>query len=540
MVEILAAIPPRDGWDLELLTAFRHDRKPAVPFHIILAPLSRRERAWGVLGLRRAEGQFDKDERRALLRVASQISESLHEIDRERILEVRSSIDRKIMQRLRPKDLFYQILHSLRTLTGYDHSSALLICEEGGASLRLVAEQIAWSKGKSRRIGQIFPLGPDLHGLVDEETVFGFDRIDGAWREWSGRRVDALATLLDGDGIEPAGGGEHRDERAGEGARGEAARSTDSLRESVLRDEVSGETPPQEFAVLLAPLGTREGLLGVLKVAALHRGTFGPYEAELVRRFMPLASVAIQNSQRAASLEGKMLEAERKHAVADLARGVSHDVNNALGSILPLVQQMLADLEAGRVEPEVLKEDLRSVERSVQVCRRIFGGMLSLGRENARKTGQCDARRAIESALTVLQDGMKRRGIRLELDLPRHLPMIKGGQGDLEQLFLNLATNARDAMGSDGVLRIRARRAGDGLEMVVEDTGSGILPELMSRIQEPFFSTKPHGSGLGLSICRSIVWEIGGELRFESEPGRGTRVTITAPVVDERRGEMPS
>jgi hypothetical protein len=156
--EIIAAIPRADGWDLALLTAFRLDQKPAVPFNTLLAPLSRRERPWGVLALRRPDGEFDKEEKRALLRIAGQISESLQEIDRERILEVRSSIDRKIMQRLRPKDLFYQILHSLRTLTGYDHSSALFIFEEGGPSLRLVAEQVAWSKGKSRRIGEVFTL----------------------------------------------------------------------------------------------------------------------------------------------------------------------------------------------------------------------------------------------------------------------------------------------------------------------------------------------------------------------------------------------
>src|SRR4029077_20164777 len=136
----------------------------------------------------------------------------------------------------------------------------------------------------------------------------------------------------------------------------------------------------RESSMLCAPLATRDGVLGVLKVAACHPGSFGGYEADLVQRFMPLAAVAIQNSQRTVTLETKMLEAEKKHAVANLVRGVSHDVNNALGAVLPLVQQILADIESDRLQADVLHEDLQQIEQSLQTCRRIFGGMLTLAR----------------------------------------------------------------------------------------------------------------------------------------------------------------
>ena len=86
--------------------------------------------------------------------------------------------------------------------------------------------------------------------------------------------------------------------------------------------------------------------MGVLKVAACHPGSFNNYEADLVQRFASLAAIAIQNSQRTLTLEAKMLEAEKKHAVANLLRGVSHDVNNALGCVLPLVQQVVVDVES--------------------------------------------------------------------------------------------------------------------------------------------------------------------------------------------------
>jgi len=83
-----------------------------------------------------------------------------------------------------------------------------------------------------------------------------------------------------------------------------------------------------------------------------------------------------------------MLEAEKKHAIANLARGVSHDVNNALGSVLPLVQQMLADLQSGDIETHLLAEDLQQIEQSLQTCRRIFGGMLAMARDRARKSAR--------------------------------------------------------------------------------------------------------------------------------------------------------
>ena len=109
---------------------------------------------------------------------------------------MRSQIDRKIFKQVRPQDLFYQILHGLRSLTRYDHSSALLICDGRENTLQLVAEQIAWLKGKSRRIGLKLPLNEDVWTLMRNNIVYGFDRRNG-WDEWSGGKSPALAELLD-------------------------------------------------------------------------------------------------------------------------------------------------------------------------------------------------------------------------------------------------------------------------------------------------------------------------------------------------------
>jgi two-component system NtrC family sensor kinase len=469
---------------------------------VILARIHRRGRLWGGIALKRDDG-FDSSSQPALLRVAKTISECIERLDWERIVEVRARIDRKVMEQLRPKDLFYQILHGLRSLTRYDHSSALLICDDRERTLELVAEQVAWLKGKSRRIGLRLPLKKDVLDLMQDATVYGFERFHDGWHDWPGQEASSLATILDYN--DPASGAEL-----------------------------------SEAAMLCAPLATRDGLLGVLKVSACHAGSFGTYEANLVQRFMPLAAVAIQNSHRTVTLEAKMLEAEKKHAVANLVRGVSHDVNNALGSVLPLVQQILADIRADRLQTSVLADDLSQIEESLQTCRRIFGGMLSLARGVSQGTTHANVRRALDSTLAILRDSIERQKIRLVLELPESLPTIRASQGDLEQLFLNLATNARDAMPEGGALSVCARRVEDLLEVTIRDTGFGIAPEHIPRIQEPFFTTKRNGSGLGLSICRSIIWNVRGEMKIESQQGSGTTIRVILPIVDDSSAAGPS
>ena len=495
----LISVIPRDGeWDLTCLAAFIQKRRPRIPSNIVMAPIKRRGRSWAVLALR-GQRQFEIPESYlALGRVAKLISESIELVDWQRNIEVRSQIDRKMLEQLRPQDLFYQILHGLRSLTHYDHSSALLIYSRRENALELVAEQIAWLKGKSRRIGLRLPLNDDIWALVRTNMVYGFNRRTSVWEEWSGRRTTGLAELLDYNRV--------------------AESSTSDRRERCM---------------LCAPLATREGFLGVLKVAACHSSSFNDYEVDLVQRFTPLAAVAIQNSQRTVTLEAKMLEAEKKHAVANLLRGVSHDVNNALGCVLPLVQQILVDVQSDRLQGSDLAQDLQQIEQSIQTCRRIFGGMLAVARNASQGNIQANVRRALDSTLAVLRDGLERQRIQLDIQLGDVLPNIQTGQGDMEQLLLNLAVNAKDAMPNGGVLAIVTEIVGDNIAILVRDNGCGIPADALSRIQEPFFTTKKNGNGLGLSICRSIVWNAGGRMEIASQPGVGTQIRVLLPIVRE-------
>jgi len=489
-------IPAGRDWDLDLLTGFYRHERPAIPDNILLAPLYRRGRRWLVLAILRDDRTFEPGRHKLLSKIAHTISDRIEQIDRERIIEVRSRIERKIMEELRPKDVFYQILHGLRSLTGYDHSSALFIAGEQGDALQLVAEQIAWRKAKSDRIGLRLPISSEMQALMGAGGVVGFDRQGDDWRAWAGEEPTDLARLLDYN-------------------------ATAREDESALR----------EASMLCAPLVTKDGVMGVLKVASRFRGSLGPYEAELVEGFLPQVSVAIRNSRRTESLQAKMLDAEKKSAMANLARSVAHDVNNALGSILPLVQQLHEDSRANEIEHEILTDDLGEIERSLQVCRRIFGGMLNFAREAARGGGCGDIRLAVDDAMAILDDGLKRRGIRVEMTIPADLPPVRGSQAELEQVFFNLMANARDAMPEGGTLTLRARQLRDGqIEAVVEDTGSGISETDFPHILEPFYTTKTQGYGLGLAICRSIIWEMRGKFDIKSGEEEGTRVTLVLPT----------
>lgn len=494
------SLPDGATWSADHLTDFLRKSRPKLPHNLLLGGIERFDRRWGAIALKRRK-DYDQADLKNAARAAQALSIHIQRLDRQRVSFVRSKIDRKLIAELRPKDLFYQVLHGLRTLTHYDHSAAVLITEHD--TLRLVAEQITWRKGKSRSIGKSFALTAEVRQALERNQVQYFERDKNRW-VCSKPDASPLAEALDYNRVSDTG-------------------------------EPTGQKDRKEMSALIAPLATREGgLLGVLKVASCHPLMLGSYEARLVTEFLPHAAAALARLNRTTSLEIGMIEAEKRTVIATLARGVSHDINNAFGSALPLVQQMQVDLNEGRLDPPLLLEDLAHVESSLQVCRRIFGGMLTIARSSARSIGEGNLRRAIETTLSVLAESLRKHDVEVRVSIDEDLPLICTGQGELEQLVLNLAANARDAMPRGGRLEVRASQIDGGVEFVIADTGVGIPKENLSRIREPFFTTKIDGNGLGLSICRSIVWRVRGRLTIDSEPGIGTRVTVFLPA----RGEQ--
>src|SRR5262249_14799038 len=153
-------------------------------------------------------------------------------------------------------------------------------------------------------------------------------------------------------------------------------------------------------------------------------------------QFLPQAAVALQNARRAESLEQRVLAAERKHAMANLARGVSHDVNNALGAVLPLGPQLRADLEEDSFDPLVAATEPHQEEHSVQVGRRILGAMVHCARGTARNPSEVSIRQSVDGVLAIFREGLERRGVVLEIDVSPDLPPLVAIQADVQQLLL--------------------------------------------------------------------------------------------------------
>ena len=493
------SIPKSAPWDLELLTRYIRGERPKIPKDTLMAPVRRHARHWSVVALRAHDATFEPSQREALFSLTRTLTAIVREVDDRRARKVRRKIEREIANRQEPKDLIYDLLHGLRSLTRYDHSAALLIAKQGDGNLELVAEQIAWTKARSQRIGSRFQLDESIRRPLEDGRVRLYELESNGWSLRRGTEPKSLPTAL--------------------------------------QTGVPAEAPP-ERSILCAPISTPHGAFALLRISAWRHGILGDWEASLVEEFLPLLSLAVQFSVRTESLQEKVLQSERKHALANLTRGITHDVNNAVGAMLPLVQQMLQDARDGSLETATLSEDLASIEASLQTCRRIFGGMLAIARGSTQTLGHGNLRRAIDGALSVLGDSLKRRAIEVSLELPRALPTIRGSQGDLTQLFLNLFANARDAMPDGGNLKIGAE-TGDGcVEVSVEDSGTGIPEPVLARISEPFFTTKAEGNGLGLAICRSILWDIGGLMEIDSEAGRGTLITVELPVLRKDAGEV--
>ncbi|MFQ5878299.1 MAG: sensor histidine kinase [Acidobacteriota bacterium] len=487
-------------WDERQVRAFLDQGRPDLGEKRVMAPIVVGGRAIGVLTLQRLGQPFQPGDGRWLTKLCRKLAHEVSLRDERRINRVVDQIKDKTVRELRPKDLFYQVLHGLRTLTRYDHSSALLIAEEDGARLVLHAEQIAWAKAKSGRIGRRIRVP---------------ERLRPALRRAAGVRVVSFATTRKGAKGGPLG-------VCANGPRGAAALAR-LLRWGGRRGE------PAEGTILLVPLHHERELLGLLKIAARRPGALGDTEAAAVSRVVRHVASMIHNARRALSMEERIIEAEKKHAMADLARAISHDVKNAIGAILPLAQQAREELETGSFDRLVLSQDLSQIEQSARVCQRIFDGMLQLARSGVRPVERASLAAILDGTLSILGARLKRSGVALELKIPDGLPEINASRGGLEQLFLNLLTNALESMPAGGKLKVGARALGSRVEVKVADTGSGIPPEQLKRIHEPFYTTKSEGFGLGLAICRSILWDVGGEMTIDSRPGRGTTVIVLLP-----------
>jgi signal transduction histidine kinase len=235
------------------------------------------------------------------------------------------------------------------------------------------------------------------------------------------------------------------------------------------------------------------------------------------------------------AVQSELIHSEKLSAIGEIYAGLTHEINNPLGIILSKAEIMRGQAKEKHLSPEVVS-DLDMIHRNCTRIAEIIRGLLTFARRTSFDLTHIDLNRVIEEALSLYEKSLSRPQIRIERQLDRHLPQIVGSPIHLQQVFLHLLNNARDAMPQGGTVTLRTYHNDCYLVAEVQDNGMGIAQEIKERIFEPFFTTKGvgKGTGLGLSVSHGIIGGHGGDIEVESSPGKGALFRLILPIEDRR------
>ncbi len=296
----------------------------------------------------------------------------------------------------------------------------------------------------------------------------------------------------------------------------------------------------------------------VLSVEALHHrkdGTTLPVDVRVTKLEISSGSVilaAARDLTERRRLEQQLLQSTKLEAVGRLAGGIAHDFNNVLTSIRGHCQLALEDLH----QSDPLSRELEEIDRSAERAARLVRQLLAFSRRQILTPSAVRPTDVVEG-MRLMLERLIDENVVMSVTADEDVGHVHVDPGQLEQVILNLVINARDAMPQGGDLRLRLRNerittasrdVSDEIEpgsyicLSVEDDGSGIPTEVLPKIFEPFFTTKPmgKGTGLGLSTVYGIVKQSRGHIDVWSEPGRGTRIDVRLPRVDDEAEHVPA
>jgi PAS domain S-box-containing protein len=273
--------------------------------------------------------------------------------------------------------------------------------------------------------------------------------------------------------------------------------------------------------VVLGPVSTEEG---VLVLATVRDVT--------VRKAMERALQARNEEVR--EISQQLWQSAKLATMGELAASIAHELNNPLGTLSLGIEELLTQVSAD----SPAHRELKVIEQETERMARLVSDLLHFSRPGQHHVSTFDVGEEIEKTLELSLYFLRKRGVEVARRFASELPLIQGDRQKLRQVFLNLIVNASDAMPRGGTLTIRLATGVDAKNyepaVILEfaDTGVGIPHENLSKIMEPFFTTKEpgKGTGLGLAICRRIVKEHGGAIVLSSEVGAGTTVRIELPV----------
>jgi PAS domain S-box-containing protein len=359
----------------------------------------------------------------------------------------------------------------------------------------------------------------------------------------------------------------------GQGIAGWVARNGQSLIVADARTDerhfggVAAQTGVELRSILALPLRTKQGVLGVLQLLHVEAGRFGERDMELLELLAASAATAIENARLYQDLQDQMLvlreaqarlvQSTKMTALGRLAASIAHEINNPLQSIQNALLLLSEELEGGARPEEVnyclgIAED--EISRIATIVRRMRDfywpgyrqqpglppSIDDFYRVTPEELQTIDIRAILDNVLQLANKQLQNHNIRVERNWAEHLPLVQANPDYLKQVFLNLTLNATDTMAArGGTLHIRMAldqwmphpdHPQPGIRIEFGDTGEGMPPEVLSRLFEPFFSTKEHGSGFGLFTSYKIIQAHHGWIGAESHVGLGTTLTILLPL----------
>lgn len=262
---------------------------------------------------------------------------------------------------------------------------------------------------------------------------------------------------------------------------------------------------------------------------------FSNQDVQLLSVLANQAAVGVENwrnhrqlvkvNEELKSAQAQMVQAAKLAAIGELAAGIAHEIKNPL-QVLMLHLELV---QAGKPLPNWIEMFSKQVKRLSDITLRLMNFARNVSEDVQMEP--INVNKAIEDIVAMVQHEFTGSGIEFTLAYGEHLPPVTGNANYLQQVFLNLLLNARDAMPRGGTITVATALTGFHISIRIADTGCGIPKEIQEKVFKPFFSTKGEkGTGLGLAICSKIIGQHRGEIKVESEPGAGTAFTIFLPV----------
>jgi two-component system, NtrC family, sensor kinase len=290
---------------------------------------------------------------------------------------------------------------------------------------------------------------------------------------------------------------------------------------------------PEELAREISARGDLEQITGIYKQRLQHQGKLLTLNVSIT----PLVSKSNERIGRLLlfddvtqreRMEEQMSQTEKLTSLGLLAAGVAHEVNTPLAVISNYIQMLAKQMPEGDPRQALIEKIVKQTFRASE----IVNNLLNFSRTGAAEAADVDVNRVVEETLLLVAHPLKTAHIQVVKELGEMLPPVRGSANKLQQVFLNLFLNARDAMVGGGMLEVRTSARNGSVEIDIADTGAGIPREHIHRIFDPFFTTKAsgRGTGLGLSVSYGIIKEHAGKIDVRSTPGKGTSFHVELPA----------